>query len=198
MPMKTRAIVNGGADFIGCRVVDRLLADGYRVRVFDDCFTRKRENLPESGDLEILTGDAGRFDDVKKPMGVVELVVHEAATAYVPKTIREPLGSRQANYVGTLNVLDGAWRQGARRVVFVSSAVVHGDLQELPKREDVPLMPLSPYAVDTLASEYAGRTYTPLHGFETVRQRYCHVYGPRQNPSSPVKQGIFRFLWQSS
>ena len=192
--MKTLALVTGGAGFIGSHIVDRLLADGYRVRVLDNFSTGKRENLPESDDLDIMTGDVGSFDDVHKAMKDVELVFHEAAVASVPKTINDPLGSHQTNYVGTLNVLEAARQQGAKRVVFASSAAVYGDLPELPKREDMPLKPLSPYAVDKLASEYACQMYTHLHGLETVCLRYFNVYGPRQDPSSPYSGVISIFL----
>ena len=191
--MKTLALVTGGAGFIGSHIVDRLLADGYRVRVLDNFSTGKRENLPESDDLEIITGDVGSFDDVHKSMHDVELVFHEAAIASVPKTINDPLGSHQTNYVSTLNVLEAARQQGARRVVFASSAAVYGDLPELPKREDMPLKPLSPYAVDKLASEYACQMYTHLHGLETVCLRYFNIYGPRQDPGSPYSGVISIF-----
>ena len=191
--MKTLALVTGGAGFIGSHIVDRLLADGYRVRVLDNFSTGKRENLPNSGDLDIITGDVGSFDDVHKAMKDVELVFHEAAIASVPKTIQDPIGSQRTNYQGTLNVLEAARQQGTRRVVFASSAAVYGDLPELPKREDMPLKPLSPYAVDKLASEYACQMYTHLHGLETVCLRYFNVYGPRQDPGSPYSGVISIF-----
>jgi UDP-glucose 4-epimerase len=191
--MKTLALVTGGAGFIGSHIVDRLLADGYRVRVLDDFSTGKRENLPHSPDLEIHAGDVGRFDNVHNAMTGVGLVFHEAAVASVPKTIHDPLGSHQSNYVGTLNILEAARQEGTKRVVFASSAAVYGDLPELPKREDMPLKPLSPYAVDKLASEYACQMYTYLHGLETVCLRYFNVYGPRQDPSSPYSGVISIF-----
>ena len=182
--MKTLTLVTGGAGFIGSHIVDRLLAEGYRVRVLDNFSTGKRENLPESADLDIMTGDVGSSDDVHKAMKDVELVFHEAAIASVPKTIHDPIGSQRTNYQGTLNVLEAARQQGTKRVVFASSAAVYGDLPELPKREDMLLKPLSPYAVDKLASEYACQMYTHLHGLETVCLRYFNVYGPRQDPGS--------------
>jgi nucleoside-diphosphate-sugar epimerase len=191
--MKTIALVTGGAGFIGSHIVDRLLADGYRVRVLDNFSTGKRENLPESDDLDIINGDVGSYDDVHKAMKDVELVFHEAAIASVPKTIHDPIGSQRTNYQGTLNVLEAARQQGAKRVVFASSAAVYGDLPELPKREDMPLKPLSPYAVDKLASEYACQMYTHLHGLETVCLRYFNVYGPRQDPGSPYSGVISIF-----
>ena len=98
--MKTLALVTGGAGFIGSHIVDRLLADGYRVRVLDNFSTGKRENLPESGDLEVVTGDVGSYDDVRKAMKDVELVFHEAAIASVPKTIQDPIGSQQNKLPG--------------------------------------------------------------------------------------------------
>ncbi|MGB7934589.1 MAG: NAD-dependent epimerase/dehydratase family protein, partial [Gammaproteobacteria bacterium] len=191
--MKTLSLVTGGAGFIGSHIVDRLLADGYRVRVLDNFSTGKRENLPDSGDLEIITGDVGSFEDVHKAMKDAELVFHEAAIASVPKTIDDPIGSQRTNYQGTVNVLEAARQQGARRVVFASSAAVYGDLPELPKREDMPLKPLSPYAVDKLASEYACQMYTYLHGLETVCLRYFNIYGPRQDPGSPYSGVISIF-----
>jgi UDP-glucose 4-epimerase len=191
--MKTLALVTGGAGFIGSHIVDRLLGDGYQVRVLDNFSTGKRENLPDSGDLEIITGDVGSFDDVHEAMKDVELVFHEAAIASVPKTIHDPLASHTTNYLGTLNVLEAARQQGTKRVVFASSAAVYGDLPELPKREDMPLKPLSPYAVDKLASEYACQVYTHLHGLETVCLRYFNIYGPRQDPGSPYSGVISIF-----
>ena len=191
--MKTLALVTGGAGFIGSHIVDRLLADGYRVRVLDNFSTGKRENLPESDDLDIITGDVGSFDDVHKAMKDVELVFHEAAIASVPKTIKTRSAVITPIIMGTLNVLEAARQQGAKRVVFASSAAVYGDLPELPKTEDMPLKPLSPYAVDKLASEYACQMYTHLHGLETVCLRYFNVYGPRQDPGSPYSGVISIF-----
>jgi UDP-glucose 4-epimerase len=191
--MKKSALVTGGAGFIGSHIVDRLLADGWQVRVVDDFSTGTLENLPDSPDLEITPGDVGVFDDVNEAMEGIELVFHEAAIASVPKTIHDPLGSQRTNYQGTLNVLEAARRQGARRVVFASSAAVYGDLPELPKREELPLKPLSPYAVDKLASEYACQMYTHLHGLETVCLRYFNIYGPRQDPGSPYSGVISIF-----
>jgi UDP-glucose 4-epimerase len=191
--MKTLALVTGGAGFIGSHLVDRLLSDGYAVRILDDFSTGKRANLPESAGLEVITGDVGGFEAVHRAMENVELVFHEAAIASVPRTIEDPLGSQRTNYQGTLNVLEAARQQGAKRVVFASSAAVYGDLPELPKREDMPLKPLSPYAVDKLASEYACRMYTHLHGLATVCLRYFNIYGPRQDPGSPYSGVISIF-----
>ena len=178
------ALVTGGAGFIGSHIVDRLLADGCRVRVLDDFSTGHRENLAAAGNIEIIEGDVGDPDTVTTAVDGVDVVFHEAAIASVPRTIEDPLGSQKTNYQGTLNVLEAARNASAKRVVFASSAAIYGDDPELPKTEDRPARPLSPYAVDKLASEYACQMYWRLFGLETVCLRYFNVYGPRQDPSS--------------
>ena len=187
------ALVTGGAGFIGSHIVERLLADGSRVRVLDDFSTGKRENLPVVGDLEIITGDVGDFDTVSKAMDGVDVVFHEAAVASVPRTIDDPLGSQRTNYQGSLNILEAARRNGVKRVVFAASAAAYGDDPVMPKTESMSVRPLSPYAVDKLASEYACQVYHRLHGLETVCLRYFNVFGPRQDPSSPYSGVISVF-----
>lgn len=186
-------LVTGGAGFIGSHITERLLADGHRVRILDNFSTGRRENIPESGDVDVVEGDVGDFDTVRDCMQGVDLVYHEAAIASVPETVGNPLGSERTNYRGTLNVLETARHAGVRRIVFACSAAVYGDLPELPKREDMPARPLSPYAVDKLASEYACQVYTRLYGLETVALRYFNVFGPRQDPSSPYSGVISIF-----
>jgi nucleoside-diphosphate-sugar epimerase len=186
-------LVTGGAGFIGSHIVDRLLNDGHRVRILDNFSTGKHENVPASGDVEVIEGDVGDLGTVSKAMTDVESVFHEAAIASVPETVGNPLASEHTNYRGTLNVLEAARRAGTRRVIFACSAAVYGDLPGLPKGEDMPLKPLSPYAVDKLASEYACRLYHSLYGLETVALRYFNVFGPRQDPSSPYSGVISIF-----
>jgi nucleoside-diphosphate-sugar epimerase len=173
--------------------VDRLLADGQQVRVLDNFSSGKRENLPSEDRVEIIEGDVSDFDTVRKAMEGVDAAFHEAAIASVPDTVRDPLSSARVNYVGTVNVLEAARQAGARRVVFADSAAVYGDLPGLPKQEDMPVKPLSPYAIDKLASEDACRVYHHLYGLETVCLRYFNVFGPRQDPSSPYSGVISIF-----
>ncbi len=187
------SLVTGGAGFIGSHIVDRLLADGQQVRVLDNFSTGKRENLPADGRLEIIEGDISDLKTVEQAMQGVTTVFHQAAIASVPETIKDPLASARVNYVGTVNVLEAARQAGARRVMFACSAAVYGDLPELPKREDMPVKPLSPYALDKLASEEACRIYHHLYGLETVSLRYFNIFGPRQDPSSPYSGVISIF-----
>jgi UDP-glucose 4-epimerase len=186
-----RYLVTGGAGFIGSHICDRLLAEGHQVRILDNFSTGKRENIPASDD--VVEGDVGDYDTVKSAMQDINMVFHEAAIASVPETVGNPLASERVNYRGTLNILEAARHAGVQRVMFACSAAVYGDLPELPKQEGMPVRPLSPYAVDKLASEQACQMYTYLYGLETVSLRYFNVFGPRQDPSSPYSGVISIF-----
>jgi UDP-glucose 4-epimerase len=188
-----RYLVTGGAGFIGSHIADRLLAEGHRVRILDNFSTGKHENIPDSADVEVIKGDVGDYDTVCAAMAQVDIVFHEAAIASVPETVGNPLASERVNYRGTLNILEAARHAGVQRVMFACSAAVYGDLPELPKREDLPVKPLTPYAIDKLASEYACQAYYSLYGLETVSLRYFNVFGPRQDPSSPYSGVISIF-----
>lgn len=186
-------LVTGGAGFIGSHITERLLGDGQQVRILDNFSTGKRDNIPVSDAVSVIEGDVGDFRTVHEWMQGIDVVFHQAAIASVPETVGDPLGSERTNYRGTLNVLEAARQSGVRRVVFACSAAVYGDLPELPKTEDMPVRPLSPYAVDKLASEHACQVYTQLYGLETVALRYFNVFGPRQDPSSPYSGVISIF-----
>ena len=188
-----KALVTGGAGFIGSHIVDRLLQDGHEVIVLDDLSTGHRENLAEHEKLEIVEGDIRDFGTVNAYMQGIDWVFHKAAVASVPKTVNDPIGSSAVNYQGTLHVLEAARQNKVKRVVFASSAALYGDEPTLPKVETMLPVTLSPYAVDKLASEYACGMYTRLYGLETVSLRYFNVYGPRQDPSSPYSGVISIF-----
>ena len=188
-----KALVTGGAGFIGSHIVDRLLQDGHQVIVLDDLSTGHRENLAENDKLEIIEGDIRDFNTVNECMQGVDWVFHKAAVASVPKTVNDPIGSSAVNYQGSLHVLEAARQNKTKRVVFASSAALYGDEPTLPKLETMLPVTLSPYAVDKLASEYACGMYTKLYGLETVSLRYFNVYGPRQDPSSPYSGVISIF-----
>ncbi|MDH5570223.1 MAG: SDR family oxidoreductase [Gammaproteobacteria bacterium] len=189
-----KALVTGGAGFIGSHIVERLLADGHSVVVIDDFSTGKRENLPVNHEqLDIVECDITDFDKLNAHMESVDWVFHKAAVASVPKTINDPVGSQAVNYLGTLHVLESARQNNIKRVVFASSAALYGDEPTLPKVETMMPVVLSPYAVDKLASEYACGMYSKLYGVETVCLRYFNVYGPRQDPSSPYSGVISIF-----
>ena len=188
-----KALVTGGAGFIGSHIVDRLLNDGHEVIVLDDFSTGHRSNLADHEKLTIVEGDISNFDTVKQCMVGIDWVFHKAAVASVPKTVNDPVGSSAVNYQGTLHLLEAARNNNVKRFVFASSAALYGDEPTLPKVESMCPVTLSPYAVDKLASEFACGMYTKLYGLETVCLRYFNVYGPRQDPSSPYSGVISIF-----
>jgi len=188
-----KAMITGGAGFIGSHIADRLLAEKHEVVVLDDFSTGKRENLPEHSNLEVIECDIRDPDLVDKHMAGVDWVFHKAAIASVPKTVNDPINSSQVNYLGGLNVLEAARKHRIKRLVFASSAALYGDEPTLPKVESMHPMTLSPYAVDKLATEYACGVYSRLYGVDTVCLRYFNVYGPRQDPSSPYSGVISIF-----
>ena len=190
-----KALVTGGAGFIGSHIVDRLINDGHEVIVLDDFSTGKMENLPVNDQkLLVVEGDIRDFGLLQDVMNGVDWVFHHAAVASVPKTVHDPLGSSAINYTGTLNILESARINKIKRVVFASSAALYGDEPTLPKVETMFPVALSPYAVDKLASEYACMMYHKLYGLESVALRYFNVYGPRQDPSSPYSGVISIFI----
>jgi len=188
-----KALVTGGAGFIGSHIVDRLLADGHEVVVLDDFSTGHRSNLPNNEALTVIVGDISEEKIVKQCMEEIDWVFHKAAVASVPKTVNDPVGSSAVNYRGTLYLLEAARKNNVKRFVFASSAALYGDEPTLPKVETMCPVTLSPYAVDKLASEFACGMYTKLYGLETVCLRYFNVYGPKQDPSSPYSGVISIF-----
>jgi UDP-glucose 4-epimerase len=193
-------LVTGGAGFIGSHLVERLLADGAAVRVLDNFSTGNRTNLAFREGvrerLEIIEGDLRERPVVERAMRDVRLVFHQGAMRSVPRSVKDPLGANEHNVNGTLHVLEAARAAGVRRVVYASSSSVYGDRPDLPKREDQPPSPVSPYAVSKVAGEQYAAVWTRLYGVETVGLRYFNVFGPRQDPASEYAAVIPRFiLW---
>ena len=193
-------LVTGGAGFIGSHLTARLLADGDCVRVLDNFSTGSPDNLPSAGppgaDLEVVRGDVRDLPAVERAARGAAAIFHQAAMRSVPRSVADPLGANENNVTGTLHVFEAARRAGVRRVVYASSSSVYGDRPELPKQEDQPPAPISPYAVSKLATEEYGRVWHRLYGVETVGLRYFNVFGPRQDPASEYAAVIPKFiLW---
>ena len=198
--MSRPVLVTGGAGFVGSHLVERLLRDGAVVRVLDNFSTGIRANLSfapgETARLEIIEGDIRELAVVERAMRDVRLVFHQAAMRSVPRSVKDPLGANDNNVTGMLHVLQSAQTVGVRRVVYASSSSVYGDRPDLPKREDQPPAPVSPYAVSKVAGEHYATVWTRLYGVETVGLRYFNVFGPRQDPASEYAAVIPRFiLW---
>ncbi len=190
-----RALVTGGAGFIGSHLVDALAARGCRVTVLDNLSTGSLANLAQLDDrIGFVQADIRDEGALAQAAGGAEVIFHQAAVVSVPGSVQDPVGSASVNEAGTLGVLDAARRLGVRRVVLASSCAVYGDDPDLPKHENLPPAPSSPYAVQKLCNELYARLFHRLYGLETVCLRYFNVYGPRQDPSSPYSGVISIFI----
>src|SRR5436190_839507 len=193
--MPTSYLVTGGAGFIGSSIARALLTRGDKVRVLDNFFSGKRENLADlARDIELIEGDIRDAPTVARACAGVEVVFHEAAIPSVPRSLADPISSNEANVTGTLNVLHEAKKAGVRRVVYAASSSAYGDTPTLPKIETMRPAPLSPYAVGKLAGEHYCAVFAGAYGLETVSLRYFNVFGARQDPKSEYAAVIPRFV----
>jgi len=190
-----RALVTGGAGFIGSHLVDALVGAGSRVTVIDNLSTGHRTNLAHLADrIRFVEADIRDREKMLAAAAGADVVFHQAAVVSVPATVEDPVASADVNQMGTLRVLDAARRCGVKRVVLASSCAVYGDSPELPKHEDLAPAPASPYAAQKLANEVDAGLFFRLYGLETFCLRYFNVYGPRQDPSSPYSGVISIFI----
>ncbi|GAC1342358.1 MAG: SDR family oxidoreductase [Ktedonobacteraceae bacterium] len=188
-------LVTGGAGFIGSHIAESLVEAGETVRVFDNFATGREVNLLAlKGGAEFLYGDLRNSEDVKAAVKGVEVIFHEGALASVPRSIADPVTSLETNINGTQNVLLAARDADVRRVVYASSSSVYGNTTALPKHEEMPTNPMSPYAVQKLTGELLCGVFTRIYKLETVALRYFNVFGPRQDPASEYAAVIPRFL----
>ncbi len=186
-------LVTGGAGFIGSHLVEELIRRGHRVRVVDSLITGQRRNLDHIQGIEFLEADLAAIDVARRAVEGVEYVLHQAAIPSVPRSVKDPLASHEANVTATVNILVAARDAGVQRLVFAGSSSVYGDTPTLPKLENMPTSPLSPYALQKLVAEQYCQMFTRLYGFETVTTRYFNVFGPRQDPGSPYSGVISLF-----
>jgi UDP-glucose 4-epimerase len=174
-----RAIVTGGAGFIGSHVVDALVARGDEVAVVDSLVHGSKDN--------VSTGAVLHERDIREPLDDLfdalrpEAVFHLAAQADVRVSVERPVDDADVNVLGTVRVLEEARRHGAQVVFSSTGGAIYGECEE-PAREDGPCEPLSPYGTAKLAAEEYLRSYNRLHGTKHVALRYGNVYGPRQDP----------------
>ncbi|HMJ01369.1 MAG TPA: NAD-dependent epimerase/dehydratase family protein [Conexibacter sp.] len=182
-----KALVTGGAGFIGSNIVDALVARGDDVAVLDDLSTGSRENLASA----IAAGAALHRLDVVDGAAVRDLlaelrphvVFHLAAQIDVRLSVEDPGADARANVEGTVNVLEAARAAGVARVVLSSTGgAIYGEADVMPTPEDAPSRPLSPYGQAKHAAEGYCSLYAVLHGLSTIALRYANVYGPRQDP----------------
>jgi nucleoside-diphosphate-sugar epimerase len=175
------------------------------VRVVDNFITGKRENIEAAlnnarqtvshvSAPELITGDLADEAVARRAVEDMDFVLHQAAIPSVPRSVKDPITSNRSNVDATLNILVAARDAGVKRVVYAGSSSAYGDTPTLPKREDMPTNPLSPYALQKLVGEQYMQMFTTLYGLETATIRYFNVFGPRQDPSSAYSGVISRFL----
>jgi nucleoside-diphosphate-sugar epimerase len=190
--MPAEFLITGGAGFIGSNIAEHLVRHGRAVRVLDNLLTGRREKVPPG--VEFIEGDLRQPADVRRAVAGVKYVLHVGALPSVPRSVADPALTHEINVTGTLNVLLAARDARCERVVFSSSSSVYGNTAVLPKREDMPPQPLSPYAIQKLAGEQYCRVFWELYGLPTVTLRYFNVFGPRQDPQSQYAAVIPRFI----
>ena len=193
--MSTRFLLTGGAGFIGAHIVKRLVGEGAVVRVVDNLSTGQVARLETLRcSIEYVEADLADnlvSDEVVKD---VDYVLHQAAIPSVQRSVRDPIGTNRANVTATLNLLESCRKTGIRRFVYAASSSAYGDTEVLPKSEEMPPNPLSPYALQKLAGEHYCKLYYSLYGLETVCLRYFNVFGPGQDPHSEYSAVIPKFI----
>ncbi len=177
---RVKALVTGGAGFIGSNIARQLARSGASVIVLDNFSSGHRANLAPLSDVAVAEGDVRDATDVRGAMKGADVVFHLAASVGNARSVDDPIADSQINVLGTLNVLLAARAAGVRRVVYSSSAGIFGALKQLPIREDHPVEPDSPYGASKLAGEKHCLVFTKLFGLQTVALRYFNVYGPNQ------------------
>ncbi|MBY0111004.1 NAD-dependent epimerase/dehydratase family protein [Patescibacteria group bacterium] len=187
-----KAVVTGGAGFIGSHLADALLKEGYETHVVDNLWGGHKEDVPLDAifhEKDILDTDAMReiFRDA-------DVVFHEAARPRIPYSIDYPEESHEANVNGTLSVLLAARDAKVRRVVYASSSSCYGDQNTLPLVETMAARPMNPYALQKYMAEEYTRVFSEVYGLTTVSLRYFSVYGPRMRPDGGYALAIPKFL----
>jgi UDP-glucose 4-epimerase len=146
-------LVTGGAGFIGSHITEELVRRGHQVRVADNLSTGKRSNLDHVSGVEFLEGDLADLDVAHRAVRGCDYVLHQAAIPSVPRSVKDPIGSNRANVDATVTVLVASRDAGVKRLVFAGSSSAYGNTPTLPKREDMPSSPLSPYALQKVVGE---------------------------------------------
>jgi UDP-glucose 4-epimerase len=179
----SKAIVTGGAGFVGSHIVDGLIGRGIETYVIDNLTTGSLDNLVQHANNELLHIVRGRISNMNKLMGDlkdIDVVFHEAAIANIQASIENPILVNDVNVNSTLKVLDYCIKHNIKRIVFASSAAVYGVVGNVYVSEDMVCMPNTPYSAGKLACENYLKAYHSTYGLETIMLRYFNIFGPRQ------------------
>lgn len=188
-------LVTGAAGFIGANIVHYLVARGEEVRGVDNLSHSRPENIADiRKKFDFRQADITDLEAMRSACLGMDYVLHQGAVGSVPRSIDDPIGTNRANVGGTITLFQAAREKGVKRVVYASSSSVYGDTPTLPKRENMPANPISPYAVSKYAGELYAQTFSRIMQLETVSLRYFNVFGPRQHPSSEYAAVIPKFI----
>lgn len=188
-------LITGVAGFIGSHLLEALLERGDEVVGLDNFLTGHRHNIaPFEGDFELIEGDIRDLDVCKRACEGVDHVLHQAALGSVPRSVEDPITSHEINTTGTLNMLVAARDAEVDSFVFAASSSYFGDTDELPKHDQMPPRPLSPYAVTKVTCENYLSVFASVYGMNTVGTRYFNIFGPRQDPNGPYAAVIPKFI----
>lgn len=183
--MTRRALITGGAGFIGSHVADRFLRDGWAVQIIDNLSSGKRDNVPRAAELRVLDIGSPEAASVVEA-GEFDVIVHLAAQIDVRRSVADPRFDATVNVLGTLNLVEALRRTrkgpSTRFVLASTGGALYGDLATPPNAESTSKEPDSPYGIDKLAAEQFLAYYARIHGLDTATVRYANVYGPRQDP----------------
>ncbi|MFN0205247.1 MAG: SDR family oxidoreductase [Planctomycetota bacterium] len=188
-----RYLVTGGAGFIGSHLAAALRKRGDSVRIFDNFATGKRENLAAAPGAELYEGDLRNYKSIREACEGVDYVYHEAALPSVARSVEDPVTTDDVNVRGTLHLLMAARDAKVKRVIYAGSSSAYGESPTLPKHEEMPGDPISPYGVSKFTGENYCRSFARVYGLHTVVLRYFNVFGPRQDPSSQYSGVIALF-----
>jgi len=189
-----KALVTGGAGFIGSNLVDELIKQGHEVVILDNLSTGKKENINPGA--KFIEADITDLEKIKPMFKGIDYVFHLAALPRVQWSIENPIETHNTNINGTLNVLLASRDAKVKRLVYSASSSAYGDTQVLPLKEDLLPQPMSPYGLHKYVGEHYTRLFSLLYGLETVSLRYFNVYGPRMAFEGAYVTVIARFLEQ--
>lgn len=192
-----RYLITGIAGFIGSTLAHTLVEQGHQVRGIDNLSTGNLDNLADiRSEISFEKMDLQDAQGMKAACEGADYVLHQAALASVPRSVKDPLTSHESNINGTLNLLLAARDAKVKRIVYAASSSAYGDQPTQPKHEEMAPMPLSPYAVQKLTCEYYIQSFYRAYGLEGICLRYFNIFGPRQAADSPYSGVIAQFTYK--
>ena len=190
-------LITGVAGFIGSALAEALLERGEDVRGIDNFATGRRTNIePFLKSMDFREADLRDTAAMRDACEGVEIIFHEGALPSVPRSVKDPATSHDANINGTFNLLEAARAVRVRRIIYAASSSAYGNQPGMPRRESMTPAPIAPYPVQKLAGELYMKSYWQVYGIETACLRYFNIFGPRQAPDSPYSGVMAKFILQ--